>query len=144
VYISRCASTHSHPFFGIAAFTPTQHHSVASKCNYQLQSSIVVINSSAMRFKPGPKAAAAIDSDSGRSPSDDEKAIGHGHFSNADGHDLPPDPDEHLSPEERAKIVSYLVTSPAQYLISSSITNSKHIRLKSLILTPRLFSFETV
>ena len=62
-----------------------------------------------MNLKSRLNGGAATDSDSGRSPSDDEKAIGHGHISNAHGEELPPDPDEHLSPEEKAKIVSELV-----------------------------------
>lgn len=65
-----------------------------------------------MRFKLGLKGAAATDSDSGRSPSDDEKVIGHGHVSNTHRGELPPDPDEHLSPEEKAKIVSQLIAYP--------------------------------
>ncbi len=47
-----------------------------------------------------------IDSDSGHSPADDEKKLGmeHGEYETL-GHDqLPPDPDAHLSPEERAAI----------------------------------------
>ena len=61
-----------------------------------------------MRFKPRLNGAAAADSDSGRSPSDDEKAIVRGRIPHTPGDDLPPDPDEHLSLEERAKIVSQL------------------------------------
>ncbi len=47
------------------------------------------------------------DSDSGRSPSDDEKHVGveAGAFESAGKRDLPPDPDAGLSEEERAKIV---------------------------------------
>lgn len=60
-----------------------------------------------MLLKRGLNSAAVADSDSGRSPSDDEKAIGHGHISHGD-HDLPPDPDEHLSAEE-ALIVRQLI-----------------------------------
>jgi hypothetical protein len=56
-----------------------------------------------MRLQLGVKRAAA-DSDSGRSPSDDEKAIGRDKISGID--ELPPDPDEHLTPEEKAEIVS--------------------------------------
>jgi len=43
-----------------------------------------------------------VDADSGRTPSDDEKTVG------VDGTygELPPDPDAHLSDEERARIVS--------------------------------------
>jgi hypothetical protein len=45
------------------------------------------------------------DSDSGRSPSDDEKVVGTSkHLGH--GEELPPDPDAGLSAEERAKIVS--------------------------------------
>jgi len=44
------------------------------------------------------------DSDPNRSPSDDEKTIGAQHFEAA-LHELPPDPDAHLSEEERAAIV---------------------------------------
>jgi hypothetical protein len=56
-----------------------------------------------MRLHLGVKRAAA-DSDSGRSPSDDEKAIGRDKISRVD--ELPPDPDEHLTPEEKAEVVS--------------------------------------
>ena len=45
------------------------------------------------------------DSDSGRSPSDDEKKIG------GSPADLPPDPDAGLSEEERAKIVRFIITA---------------------------------
>ena len=48
------------------------------------------------------------DSDSGHSPSsEDEKIVGvkPGEFENLDSQGLPPDPDAHLSDEERAKIV---------------------------------------
>ena len=46
-------------------------------------------------------------SDSGRSPSDDEKQVGDsgGAFQKPGHSDLPPDPDANLSPEEKAKIV---------------------------------------
>jgi hypothetical protein len=67
-----------------------------------------------MHLKPGLNGVAGADSDSGRSPSDDEKAIGHGHIAHPHA-DLPPDPDEHLSPEEKAKIVSSL-NSEISYL----------------------------
>lgn len=50
-----------------------------------------------------------VDSDSGRSPSDDEKAIGQRHVSHDE--DLGPDPDEQLTPEERAEIVRTLLFS---------------------------------
>lgn len=48
-----------------------------------------------------------IDSDSGHSPSDDEKriAVGQGEFEALGPGELLPDPDAHLSPEERAAIV---------------------------------------
>ena len=48
-----------------------------------------------------------VDSDSGRSPSDDEKNLGvkPGEFESLGHGELPPDPDVHLSPEERAAIV---------------------------------------
>ena len=68
-----------------------------------------------MNLKSHLKGGAATDSDSGRSPSDDEKAIGHVHMSNAHGDELPPDPDEHLSPEEKAKIVSQVVFQSYAY-----------------------------
>ena len=47
------------------------------------------------------------DSDSGHSPSDDEKRVGgaQGEFETLGGGQLPPDPDAHLSAEERAAIV---------------------------------------
>lgn len=47
------------------------------------------------------------DSDSGHSPSDDEKRIGvaPGGFEELGRHQLPPDPDGHLSDAERAHIV---------------------------------------
>ena len=53
-----------------------------------------------------------IDSDSGHSPSDDEKrvGVGQGEFETLGHGQLPPDPDAHLSPEERAAIVGSLVT----------------------------------
>jgi hypothetical protein len=54
-----------------------------------------------------PAVDAKRDSDSGRNPSDEEKRAGIiGDIAAQDG--LPPDPDAHLSPEERAKIVSSL------------------------------------
>jgi hypothetical protein len=56
-----------------------------------------------MHPKPGLDGVAA-DSDSGRTPSDYEKAIAHHHLPQPDH--LPPDPDEHLTAEERAIIVS--------------------------------------
>ena len=43
-----------------------------------------------------------VDADSGRTPSDDEKRVG----VDATYGELPPDPDAHLSNEERARIVS--------------------------------------
>lgn len=48
-----------------------------------------------------------IDSDNGRSPSDDEKKLGvkQGELEYLGHGELPPDPDAHLSPEERAAIV---------------------------------------
>ena len=48
-----------------------------------------------------------IDSDSGHSPSDDEKRVGvkPGEFETLGHGQLPPDPDAHLSLEERAAIV---------------------------------------
>ena len=48
-----------------------------------------------------------VDSDSGRSPSDDEKNLGakQGGLESLGNGELPPDPDAHLSPEERAAIV---------------------------------------
>ena len=55
-----------------------------------------------MRLEKGVNGAVAADTDSGRSPSDDEKAIGHVAYKD---HELPPDPDAHLSPEEKAAIV---------------------------------------
>ena len=45
-----------------------------------------------------------IDNDSAHSPSDDEKT-GQGAFQNLGHGELPPDPDAHLSLEERAAIV---------------------------------------
>lgn len=47
------------------------------------------------------------DSDSGHSPIDNEKHIGvkPGEFETLDRGELPPDPDSHLSEEERAAIV---------------------------------------
>lgn len=47
------------------------------------------------------------DSDSGHSPSDDEKRIGvpPGGFEELGRDELPPDPDGHLSDAERARIV---------------------------------------
>lgn len=48
------------------------------------------------------------DSDSGRSPSDDEKHVGH---KPTDALALVPDPDDGLSAEERAKIVYPLYRS---------------------------------
>ena len=47
--------------------------------------------------------ATHVDSDSGRSPSDDEKRIGI--VDERQPENLPPDPDEGLSDEERARIV---------------------------------------
>lgn len=51
------------------------------------------------------------ESDSGRQPSDEEKKVGldlHGQIEDAIAHDqLPPDPDAHLSEEERAAIVCF-------------------------------------
>ena len=48
-----------------------------------------------------------IDNDSAHSPSDDEKTlpVGQGAFQNLGYGELPPDPDAHLSLEERAAIV---------------------------------------
>lgn len=48
-----------------------------------------------------------VDSDSGHSPSDDEKKLGatQGELESLGHGELPPDPDAHLSPEERAAIV---------------------------------------
>ncbi|KAL9116300.1 MAG: hypothetical protein Q9187_007177, partial [Circinaria calcarea] len=46
-----------------------------------------------------------VDSDSGHSPSDDEKKIGHVDEAAFTGHGhLPPDPDEGANDEERARI----------------------------------------
>lgn len=68
-----------------------------------------------MDLKSRLKGGGATDSDSGRSPSDDEKAIGHGHIYHAHGDEVPPDPDEHLSPEEKAKIVSEIIFQSYTY-----------------------------
>ncbi len=68
-----------------------------------------------MDFKLRPNGGAATDSDSGRSPSDDEKAIGHGHVHHAHRVEVSPDPDDHLSPEEKANIVSELVFQSNAY-----------------------------
>ena len=55
-----------------------------------------------------------VDSDSGHSPSDDEKRVGvkHGDFETLGHGQLPPDPDAHLSPEERAAIVCSIGPQP--------------------------------
>lgn len=45
------------------------------------------------------------DSDSGRGPSDEEKRIDDAQVVLSDVNTLPPDPDAHLSPEEKAKVV---------------------------------------
>ena len=57
---------------------------------------------------------ARVDSDSGHSPSDDEKGVGvrQGGFETLGHGQLPPDPDAHLSPEERAAIVCNLRPEP--------------------------------
>lgn len=71
----------------------------------------------------GGGVATTNDSDSGRTPSDHEKAIGYGkHLSHTD---LPPDPDEHLSPEEKAAIVS----QPCSPLPISSVYTRKFTKL---------------
>ena len=55
-----------------------------------------------------------VDSDSGHSPSDDEKRLGvkPGEFETLGHGQLPPDPDAHLSPEERAAIVCGIRPEP--------------------------------
>ena len=55
-----------------------------------------------------------VDSDSGHSPSDDEKRVGvkRGEFETLGHSQLPPDPDAHLSPEERAAIVGGICPEP--------------------------------
>jgi hypothetical protein len=52
-----------------------------------------------------------VDSDGERSPSDDEKAIGNTHKIQSDSLSL--DPDDHLSAEEKARIVSARPIFPA-------------------------------
>lgn len=60
-----------------------------------------------------------IDSDSGRSPSGDEKTIGveQGALETRGDGELPPDPDAHLSPEERAAIVCSIHDRPPKSFI---------------------------
>ena len=55
-----------------------------------------------------------VDSDSALSPSDDEKRVGlkRGDFETLGHGQLPPDPDAHLSPEERAAIVCSIHPEP--------------------------------
>lgn len=55
------------------------------------------------------------DSDSGHSPSDDEKKVGveAGAFESLATHQLPPDPDAGLSDEEKARIVGFLIIREA-------------------------------
>lgn len=58
----------------------------------------------------------STDRDSGPSPSDDEKTLGHG--------ELLPDPDAHLSPEERAAIVRSICPKPLHpFIIPDSLAN---------------------
>ena len=59
-----------------------------------------------------------VDSDSGHSPSDDEKKFGlsQGGFETPGHGQLPPDPDAHLSPEERAAIVCSIRAQPLLFL----------------------------
>ena len=64
------------------------------------------------------------DSDSGHSPSYDEKKVGvqQGEIETLGHGQLPPDPDAHLSPEERAAIVcSIQPTSPHPSISSVSM-----------------------
>lgn len=77
-----------------------------------------------------PAVDAKRDSDSGRDPSDEEKRAGiTGDIAAQDG--LPPDPDAHLSPEERAKIVSSLHHLLPHANIPNSHTNIFRYRIES-------------
>ena len=55
-----------------------------------------------------------VDSDSGHSPIDDKERVGvkQGEFETLGHGQLPPDPDAHLSPEERAAIVCSICPEP--------------------------------
>ena len=65
-----------------------------------------------------------IDNDSAHSPSDDEKTlrVGQGAFQNLGHGELPPDPDAHLSLEERAAIVCGI------HLISPSLMANQSLQ----------------
>lgn len=69
-----------------------------------------------------------VDSDSGHSPSDDEKkaGVGQGDSEALEDGGLPPDPDAHLSPEERAAIVRSIFADPF-HPMSNYVTNRSHI-----------------
>lgn len=71
-----------------------------------------------------------IDSDSGRSPSDDERRLGvkEGEFETLGHGELLPDLDAHLSPEERAVIVCSI--SPRllyPFVFRVAMANAPHV-----------------
>lgn len=78
-----------------------------------------------------------VDSDSAHSPSDDEKKIGltQGEFHTLGHGQLPPDPDAHLSLEERAAIVRCdcpdLSTLPFHFLAKISSIRTANFSGKS-------------
>ncbi|KAL8719729.1 MAG: hypothetical protein Q9225_003299 [Loekoesia sp. 1 TL-2023] len=70
------------------------------------------------------------DSDSGHSPSDDEKKVGveAGGFETLGHGELPPDPDADLSPEERAKIVR--IQASIQKVLSTDAAQDRRLLWK--------------